>query len=349
MDQMKDTMRLHRTSDFIHRALDTKLRTRKNAPAYIAWRDDRMPDLPDDPATLQIANEIYIETMKILSEINELQVACYKNTRFDRTSKRLDRLIVASQDNHRRFCDELQRALLTSIMYHNDSADAVLSEQSDENSDESYYTSEDDTPRPQTKTKKERDTLTTTPKSAARKPSPVKHTSSAAAAAPASSAAAAAKPTAAQATAAQARKLQIAKEMAELQNQLDDLSRDNTMIFSQKSRQASASTAMLEQVLRLTRSKDSITRAIEVLQAEYVFHITYEDETTECLEMDLPDDITPAEIQILQSGAATIMKDTSLSRERRAAGRCFYHKLDALLTTMTSKHAKRSAASSKRA
>ena len=130
MDQMKDAMRLHRTSDFIHRALDTKLRTRKNAPAYIAWRNNRMPDLPDDPATLQIANEIYIETMKILSEINELQVACYKNTRFDRTSKRLDRLIVASQDNHRRFCDELQSALLTSIMYHNDSADVVLSEQS---------------------------------------------------------------------------------------------------------------------------------------------------------------------------------------------------------------------------
>ena len=136
--------------------------------------------------------------------------------------------------------------------------------------------------------------------------------------------------------------------MAELQNQLDDLIREDTTILP-KPRQGSAVTAKFEQVLLLTRSKISILHDIEVLQAEYVFHITYEDETTECLEMDLPDDITPSEIQILQSGAATIMKDKSLSHERRTAGRCFYLQLNALLNTPNSKHSKRSAASSKRA
>ena len=206
--------------------------------------------------------------------------------------------------------------------------------------------SEDDTPRPQTKTKKERDMLTTTPKSAARKPSPVKHT-------PAASAAAAAAPPRQQQQ--QQSHQHPAPGNCRSQRRWQNCRTSSTTsvvrtpLILQKPRQGSAVTAKFEQVLLLTRSKVSILHDIEVLQAEYVFHITYEDETTECLEMDLPDDISPSEIQILQSGAATIMKDTSLSRERRAAGRCFYLKLDALLTTTTSKHSKRSAASSKRA
>ena len=124
--------------------------------------------------------------------------------------------------------------------------------------------------------------------------------------------------------------MQIVQEMALLQNQLDDLSKENTLVML-KPRNGSALTAKSEQIMHLTRAKTQIVHNIGVLQAEYLFHLTYEDDA-DSLDLHLPEDITPSEVEIFQAGAMSVIHDKSLSSKRKSAAEFFWDKFEEIKT-----------------
>ena len=124
--------------------------------------------------------------------------------------------------------------------------------------------------------------------------------------------------------------------MADLQKRLNDLGEENNLV-TLRPRKGSALTTKFQQILYLTRKKARIVHDIGVLQAEYFFHLPYED-TTECLEMTVPGDISPSEVQIFQAGATSMIHDKSLSRARRDTAKCFHEKLEELKTTAIANH-----------